>query len=233
MIERTVPPGQRAADDAWRLTAWLGLTAFFAILAYGSNVGASEQTADEPLYESSFFVASTIGFAIMVAAALLVAMGTRKREFFALRRPRSWPRALGWSILLLVAVFALGAALSPFVDPGEEQGLLPEHWPPPDALVFGLNAFSVVVIAPLAEELMFRGAGYSVLERFGWVVASVGSAAGWAAAHGLLEAFPLIFVLGLGLGFLRRASGSIVPGVVLHGAFNAIALSAAAGSAAG
>ena len=233
MIETTVSSGQRAADDAWRLVAWLGLAAFFAVLAYGASVSDAEPTSEEPLYESSFFVASAIGFAVMVGAALLVALGTRKREFFALHRPRSWPRAVGWSILLLIGVFVLSVALSPVLDPAEEQGLLPERWPPPDALVFGLNALSVVVVAPLAEELMFRGAGYSVLERFGWVAACVGSAAAWAAAHGLLEGFPIIFGLGLGLGLLRRAAGSIVPGIVLHGVFNAIALSVAAGSASG
>ena len=47
-------------------------------------------------------------------------------------------------------------------------------------------------------------------------------------AGGLLEAFPLIFGLGIGLGFLRRATNSIVPGMLLHATFNGIALFAAA-----
>jgi membrane protease YdiL (CAAX protease family) len=91
-----------------------------------------------------------------------------------------------------------------------------------------LNASAIVIGAPLAEELMFRGLGYSLLERFGPRVAIVGSACAWALAHGLVQAFPLIFALGIGLGFLRRVTGSTVPGMLLHATFNGIALVASA-----
>ena len=231
MIVRKVAEGQRAANDDRRLAGWLGFVTLFAALAYSSNLVADDSTVEEPLYDSSFFFASVVGLGMMVGVALLVAVRARKRELFALRRPRSWGRAAGISFLVLVGILVLSAAVSPFIDPGEEQGLLPDEWPPPDAAVFALNAAAVVIGAPLAEELLFRGLGYSLFERFGSVAAIVVPSAGWAAAHGLLEAFPLIFALGLGLGILRRSSGSIVPGMILHGIFNALALGAAAASA--
>ena len=233
MIERTVRPGQRAADDDRRLAGWLGFVALFAVLAYGANLSGEEIEIEEPLYDASFFVSSVVGLGLMVGAAFLVARRAPKRELFALRRPRSWWRAAGVSFLILVAIFALGALLSPYIDPGGEQGLLPEEWPPPDAGVFALNAVAVVVGAPLAEELLFRGLGYSLFERFGTVVAIVAPSIAWAFAHGLVEAFPIIFVLGVGLGVLRRMTGSVIPGMVLHGVFNGLALAAAAAGAAG
>ncbi len=58
-----------------------------------------------------------------------------------------------------------------------------------------------------------------------------GSAFAFAAVHGLLEGFLLIFVLGLGLAIIREVSDSVVPGFVLHATFNAIAIAGAALSA--
>lgn len=220
-----------AARSNGRLIAWLGFVAAFASLAYASNLANGEELG-EPLYEPEFLVASMIGFGFLVGAALLIAIGTSKRAMFALTRPRSWPKAAGIAVLVFVAVVILSSALGTFVDPAEEQGLLPETWPPPDSIVFGLNAAAVVVGASVAEELLFRGIGYTLLERFGTTIAVVGSAATWAAAHGLLTGFPLIFGLGIGLGLLRRFSGSVVPGLLLHSAFNAFALAAAAVSSA-
>jgi len=215
-----------------RLAAWLGFVAMFAALAYSGNAADADNDLDEPLYEAAFFVASTIGFAILAGAAFVIAIRLDKRSAFALRRPHSWPKALGIAFLVFVGVLIAGGILGQFVDPAEEQGLLPETWPPPSAAVFALNAIAIVVGAAVAEELLFRGIGYTVLERFGTPVAVVGSAAAWAAAHGLVAGFPLIFVFGIGLGLLRRTTGSAVPGILLHGSFNAFALAVAAISAA-
>lgn len=230
IIERTVASGQRAAQDDWRLAGWLGFVALFAALAYSAD-DTTLEGMEEPLYEASFFVASAVGLGLMVGAALLVALRAPKRAVFALWRPRSWWRAVGISFLILVGMLALAGALSPYIDPGEEQGLLPEAWPPPDAAVFALNAVAVVVLAPFAEEFLFRGIGYSLFERFGTVAAVVAPAVGWALAHGLVEGFPVIFAFGIGLALLRRASGSIVPCMLLHAIFNTLALAAAAASA--
>jgi membrane protease YdiL (CAAX protease family) len=214
-----------------RLGAWLAIVALFASLAYAGNL-AEEGDPGEPLYEPEFFFASVFGFAFLAGAAFLVAVRLDKRVAFALRRPRSWPKAVGISFLVFVGVLLVGGILGIFVDPAEEQGLLPESWPPPDVAVFALNGAAVVLGAALAEELLFRGIGYTLLERFGTPFAVVASAAAWAAAHGLVEGFPLIFAFGIGLGLLRRFSGSVVPCLVLHAVFNAFALGAAAVSSA-
>ena len=87
-------------------------------------------------------------------------------------------------------------------------------------------AFAVVVLAPLTEELAFRGLGYGLLRPFGLVPPIVGSSFLWALAHGLLNALPVITILGIGLAWLRHRQGSTIPGMILHGAFNGIALAA-------
>ena len=127
---------------------------------------------------------------------------------------------------VLAVVYLAGAAMEPFLDPGEEQGLTPDEWDASRANAFFANAIVIVVIAPIVEELIFRGAGFGLLRRFGATIAILVTAFAFAAIHGLFEAFPLLFLFGAGLAWLRERTGSVYPCIVLHGAFNGIALGA-------
>ena len=220
-----------ASRSNGRLAAWISVVLVAAVLAFGANLFGDVDVPDEPLYDWSFFFGSTFGLALFLGAALLIAIGTPRLELFALRRPRSWWRAIGIAVAVLAVTLAVGGVLSRYLNPAREQGLLPETWPPPDIVAFAFNVMAVVAGAAIAEEVLFRGLGYTLLERFGARVAVAGSAIGWTLAHGLLQAFPLLLVLGLGLGVLRRSTGSIIPGLVLHATFNAIAIVGAAAGA--
>jgi membrane protease YdiL (CAAX protease family) len=213
-----------AARSPGRLYGWLWFVGIFAALAYAGRFADGVQDEGEPLYEWSTGVLGLVQFAVVAGVVLLIAIHAPKRELLALRRPRSWRRAIGISILVYVAMLALSLAISPFLDPAEEQGLVPETWPPPSTEAFALNAFVVVVVAPIVEELTFRGLGFSLLLRFGDEVAISGSALAFTLAHGLIEAAPQIFALGLGLAYLRYRMNSVYPSILLHGSFNALAL---------
>jgi membrane protease YdiL (CAAX protease family) len=220
-----------AARSSARLTAWLWFVGIFAALAYAGRFAGDVDPAEEPLYEWATGILGLIQFAVVAGVILLIAIRAPKRELFALRRPRSWPAALGIAILICVAMLLLSAAISPFLDPAAEQGLVPETWPPPEPAAFGLNAVVVVAIAPMVEELTFRGLGYTLLERFGQAAAIVGTAVAFTLAHGLIEAAPQIFGLALGLAILRARSNSVYPPILLHASFNGFALAFAALSA--
>src|SRR5205823_4747409 len=149
--------------------------------------------------------------------------GTSRRELFALRRPRTrW--TIGGPILLLVGVSILNALLDPLLHPGKEQGLVPTHWQPSHAGAYAANAVVVVLVAPVVEELIFRGLGYSLLERYGRLLAIVAVGIAFALAHGLIDAFPLLASLGAGLAWLRSKTGSVYPGMATHAIFNGIAV---------
>ena len=216
-----------AARSNGRLLAWLAFVGAFAALSYASRFLVDVEDSAEPLYERETFIGGALQFGIMLAIVLAIASRASKRDLFALRRPASWRRALAISGGVLVLMIVVTGIVSLFADPAEEQGLVPETWPPPEALVFGLNAIVVVVLAPIVEELTFRGLGFSLLDRFGDSLAIAGTALAFALAHGLVEAFPQIFVFGLGLAYLRSRSGSVYPSILLHGAFNAAALTLA------
>ena len=217
-----------AARSPGRLAGWLWFVGIFAALAYAGRFAGGADEIEEPLYEWVTGVLGLVQFAIVVAVILLIAIRAPKRELFALRPPTSWAHALGYSLAIYLVMLVVSFGLSQFLDPSEEQGLVPETWPPPSLAAFGLNAFVVVVVAPIVEELTFRGVGFSLLERFGRLIAIGGSALAFALAHGLIEAFPQIFLLGVGLAFLRDRLGSVYPCILLHASFNALALTFAA-----
>lgn len=82
---------------------------------------------------------------------------------------------------------------------------------------------AVVVVAPIAEELFFRGVVFNAWEReYGTRVAVLGSAALFAAIHGSLFLLLPIFVLGVGLALVYRSTRSLPATILLHAGFNAI-----------
>ena len=103
------------------------------------------------------------------------------------------------------------------------------------AAVFGggglglaLSALLVVLVAPLAEELAFRGVLAPALgDRWGMWPAIVVSSAVYAAYHLSLWLFFPTFVLGLALGWLAFSRRSLVPAIALHVLYNGAAVAAA------
>ncbi len=207
-----------------RLVAWSVLVAGLIALQYASRL--SEGTPDrDVLYRYSTAVGSAVVYAILLALVLAIA-GSR-RDLLALRRPRSWPRALGLAVLLLVGVFIAIALIDPILHGAREQGLTPKSWEPSHAGAYAANFFVIAVIAPMVEELTFRGLGFSLLERFGTWTAILAIGVAFALAHGLFEAFPELALFGCALAWLRARTTSVYPGMLLHGTFNSISLIAA------
>lgn len=215
-----------------RLGLWIGLVVLLTVVQIYGRYVAEGAEIDDPLYSSSFAAASVFQWVLLGATALAIAAG--QWSLFALRRPRRVGRATLVALGTFLLVAAIGALLSQLsLNPAQEQGLVPDEWPPPDSTVFAINVALVVLVGPFAEEMIFRGLGFSLLRPYGRAAAVVGSAAAFAAVHGLLEGFVLVFVLGLGLAIMRELTGSTIPGFVLHATFNAIAIAGAAASAAG
>lgn len=81
-----------------------------------------------------------------------------------------------------------------------------------------------VVVAPICEEIFFRGFALGGLRRAMPVgSAIVASALIFGLAHADVGSFAPLVVIGLVLGVVRWRSGSLWPGVALHALNNAIA----------
>ena len=87
-----------------------------------------------------------------------------------------------------------------------------------DAATWIVVVLRACLLAPLAEELLFRGALFSWLRGHlsAWPTVLV-TALGFAAIHSLaLIMVPLAFVVGIAAGYARERAGSLTPLIIAH-----------------
>jgi CAAX protease family protein len=196
------------------------------MIALGYVGRASEGKPDpQVLYEWSTAIGGLVQDSIILSIVLF--LSRHDWSLLALRRPRSLQDTLQLVGVAIVAIYIFEVAYSAIVHPGNEQGLTPSHWEPSHAAAYVVNGIIICTFIPFVEELTFRGLGYSVLEPFGRWTAIVLVGVLFGLAHGLILSLPVIAVLGGLLAWIRSRTGSVVPGMVLHGVFNLIALIAA------
>lgn len=163
-------------------------------------------------------------FAYLLTAAAILLLWFRLRHK-PLGEAAGLRRCSGWT-----AAFCAFAAVGLFVVLQLALALLPEAWMTDyseymDVLLSDglLPAVSIVLMGPLAEELMFRGVIQTRLARAmpAWI-AVVLQAVLFGVTHGTPIQMAYAFLIGLALGFLRSRTGSILPGFAAHAAFNAM-----------
>lgn len=207
----------------WRLGGWCALIVFMSTVAFASRFSSGPPPKDVA-YQWSSSILGLIQYGVILGILYVITLGLDRRSFLALRRPTSWKRAAGIAALVLFAVFVVGGIVDQFTNPEREQGLIPQHWDSSKIAPFAAFAFVVVVVAPIVEELQFRGVGYGLLERFGRTAAVLLVGLAFALVHGLIGGFPPLFVFGVGLAYLRSRTDSIYPCMLLHASFNAFGL---------
>jgi membrane protease YdiL (CAAX protease family) len=194
-----------------------------AAVAYAAQF-SSGPPAKDVAYQWSSSILGVIQYGVIVVLLYLLTLGLDRRSFLAFRRPTSWWLAVAIAAITLVAVFIVSGIVGLFGNPEKEQGLIPQHWDSSRIAPFAAFAFVVVVVAPIVEEIQFRGVGYGLLERFGATAAVLLVGLAFALVHGLIAGFPVILVFGTGLAFLRSRTNSIYPCILLHASFNAVGL---------
>lgn len=84
-----------------------------------------------------------------------------------------------------------------------------------------LAIVATALIGPVTEEVIFRGLVYTRLQRAlpGWLAVGL-SAAIFGACHGELVWFTYAFLMGTVFAMVVRATGSILPTILMHVVFN-------------
>ena len=139
---------------------------------------------------------------------------------------RTYVRSRPWTVLLWCAIAACGAIIpSTFLQEAmpELPNLIEEEFD--QILRNRWGYYAVGLLAPVSEELVFRGAILRAL--LGWTkrhwVAIALSALLFALIHANPAQMPHAFLIGLLLGWMYYRTGSIVPGIVYHWVNNSIA----------
>lgn len=138
---------------------------------------------------------------------------------------QGWYRyALAGGVLCVPVVSAVNLLLqrlmgAPLENP-QLQALAPQGFDWTSLIVMLLL---VGVLAPFVEEIVFRGLLLGWLRRrLRFVYAAPISAILFAVSHGLPQLVPALFIMGLVLAAFAWRSGSLLPGMVVHGIFNSI-----------
>jgi membrane protease YdiL (CAAX protease family) len=201
------------------LTLWLAIALLFITQAFAF----AGELPEDVFYEYDLALISLVNAAILVPLTVAIALLFPDR-LGALGLRGFASRWLWIAFAVVAASLILAGVLEQILHGGEEQGLLPQRWDPDRADVFVVNGVVAATTVALTEELFFRGLGFTALSLFGATVAIVGTAVFFALAHGVLAGVPSLLVFALCLAWLRHRSGSIWPGMIAHGAYNALAV---------
>lgn len=171
-----------------------------------------------------------IMFAVAVVGLAWFTGARRPRPAdFGLRATRFW-RALGWLVAIWVGFIAFSAVYASIFDIPETDDLPRDLGADESTLAMLATALLVCVMAPIAEELLFRGFLFGALrERMHVVLAIVVSGVVFALVHvagSPVEFLPALAALGAGLAWLYHQTGSLYPCIALHAINNSIALGA-------
>ena len=229
-------PAPREGASAW--PPWTSIAALFAglvVTVIGGAIvaaigGGAADLKDPPpgvnialtLFQNLALLGAAVGFAYLV--------GRPRATDFGLVRPPRIARAVGLLAAVWFGFYAISALWVTALSLHETQEL-PDRLGADNSTV---NLLAVVVlitvIAPLGEELFFRGYFFGSLRNWRGVWPA---AIGTGVIFGLIHAgsapagflVPLGF-FGFGLCLLYHFSGSLYPCIALHALNNSIALGA-------
>jgi CAAX protease family protein len=244
-------PPSGAPDATWpRLPPWpawvapasvglgIGLIIASGLLVFAA-ASATHTSLEHP--DPGFDIASGAVTSLTILASALVTArltGRLRPWQFGLARLQV-ARSVGWMLVALGGfALAFAAALAPFVlvgtlsvDDGAigyrlSTGALPVDRSSGPAVIVGAT-LAIAVLAPICEEIFFRGVMFGSLRRWKgvWVAATI-TAVVFSAAH--LEFSPVIFADRLIAGFVwclvYARTGRLLPGMMAHAANNAVVI---------
>jgi len=220
------PTTDERAGWGWGLSL-AGLLVGFGpeVLLYAAALGMSVSTDVDKV---------TLGSAVALVIGSVVVYGwqTLAAWFFSLRvagrRLALWgftmpSKAFFWTIPVALAAVYLVSFLHDLVVHPKQQDIIGEF--PRTTAGIVLFVFLAVVLAPLFEEIFFRGflfRGFS--SSWGWVAGACVSAAVFGVAHLQLDVFVPLFALGLALAWVYKRTGSLWTSIAFHALFNGLSV---------
>jgi membrane protease YdiL (CAAX protease family) len=168
-----------------------------------------------------------IATAIGVASGVSVEAVPLRRDLALLGLRRFTASGFGWVAAGLASYYAAVVAYSSLITQPKQKDI---------ARDLGLNAgllaavpvvLVIAVLAPIAEEIFFRGLLFGGLRRrLSTIPAAAISALVFGGLHATtgVTAVPPLIIFGFVLALLYEKTGSLVPGMIAHAINNSLAL---------
>jgi uncharacterized protein len=196
---------------------------WFVMLVAQSGVGDDMVVTRAAIASSAIIYTGLAGILVI----FLVVRGIRLDEVFGVfwRRWRGDLPAVGIGLIAVLPVVLGAQWVGSLLGGGESQPLLDFWLGTPSWGDRLLVVVMALVVAPMCEEVIFRGYLFQVARRYvgiGWAVLAVSLL--FAAIHVHLPAFLGLFVLAVALNLVYAKVGVIWAPTVMHSAFNALTL---------
>jgi membrane protease YdiL (CAAX protease family) len=230
-VRRVLPPERYRGPSVFILLALALIVAGILNAPFGADAVALIEGVGEMTFLGALVVLVSTQVGLLLISWLLV---FRPRALAALpsfpgRDPGGALRAgLGWGLLAwlgsTIAIVGVGWLLEQLGRPPEPEAAeraiaMLEPW---------VVVVAIVILAPIAEEIFFRGVVFNAWLREGgrrW--AYIGSAALFAAIHlSLLSLLP-IFLLGLALAWVYERTRNLLAPIAMHATVNGISVALA------
>jgi membrane protease YdiL (CAAX protease family) len=226
-LSQAPPPWGVQATVAWLLLAFL-ISVLVATAVYAAWQ-TSNPVPQPETYNGVLIALGALASVPVQVAVLAVAAQVRRwkpLDYLALNMPKRGEIILAVIcivILDLVSDGILYVAGRDLVPPFQVEA----YQSAKDAGWLVAMTVAIVLVAPIGEEVAFRGFLYRGLARPGWEIPAIGIIAlAWALLHiqydwlGMLQ----VFIIGLVLGWFRWASGSTSLTILMHVLVNAEAM---------
>jgi membrane protease YdiL (CAAX protease family) len=176
------------------------------------------------------------GIALVAGSVLAAASALKGRvtaEHLGLR-PARWVSSAAFVVGSYVLFLVVAAAWTTLLGIKDRESVAIDLGTRDSAIAFVLAGLLVCVVAPICEELFFRGFLFGALRRRGFVVAALVSGVAFGLAH--VASAPIGFIvplatLGVILALLYERTGSLYPPMALHALNNSIAFGVSDGRA--
>jgi len=241
LLERTVLDQQVDADrQSWGVRSWLGpLLALAGLIVASGFVAAALPGGGTGRTVGA--AALTIGMELLLLAVLwafgrpLAARGGGWRRALGLDRVRGsdwlpWITGVGFAFIGRTVVGVVAVALTGGRALAEASNLTGGD---SDVVSIVVLVLAAVVLAPVAEELMFRGLILrTFMHRFSFWPAALLSTLLFGAFHvyevetvaGAITLACSVGMIGLVNCYLVRITGRLTPGIMVHATCNALAV---------
>lgn len=198
--------------------------AFFFIkwisMGFAFELSVIQKVSESVMAQTSLI---TLVSGVLTVVCLFLFTTVRRKSFFKTVGVRSFP------CLTIPLLFLFGIALNFFISiamsfiPFSEK-LLQEYnelysFIGESNMI--IEMISVVIVAPIAEEIIFRGFMYNALKRVSPVwFSALAISIMFGIAHGNLISFVYTTLMGLVLIFANEKTGSLISSVLIHIGFN-------------
>lgn len=227
VVREALPPDRYRGPSVIALLVLAIVASSLASLPVAADAAALVQGADPTLYGS--VVVLTVTQAGLLGVAALFVGAPRALAGLRLVPATGIGRSLWLGALLGIPAWIGATVLAAIIASLLELAGLPPEPGIAEAAITVVNpvvlAIALVFVAPIAEEVFFRGIVYNAwLREYGVRRAMVGSAALFALIHGSLLLLVPFFALGVALAEVYRRSGSLASAIAMHATVNGISL---------